>query len=536
MVVPFLVYTSNTLKTTRMKRIILTLIVPVMAANILSAQDPEIIILHTNDTHGRIFPVVIETDNATSQMADEGAEKMMKPERHGEIGGFASLATAVKEVRQEYGDDHVLLIDGGDAFSDGLLSQLTKGEANIRLMNLLGYDFMALGNHDFDFKKDRTKELDRMANFPLRGLNVIDSATGRPFPGEPYIIKEKGHIQIGLLALAYRNTHLTTSKKNIQGLRFEESSKNIGKYLAELKEKADLIVVVSHEGLEYDKELAKKTEGIDIIIGGHSHDVTEKPEKVKNTWIVQAFSHGMALGITKVKLKDKQIKNVETEVRWLWTDEVQPDGEMAQAVEEISEPHHKELYEVIGHTNTAIPRNYKSGSPFDYLVGEILMEKTGSVAAMLPGVGYGITINAGDIRRLDLHALLPHDSKLATVELQGTQIIKILEKSAENQKPEDIANSVGGIIQTPGIEWKADLSKPIGERVSDIKIDGHEIENEKWYKIATHGGMLEGLHGYDEIGRGRSINKTEEEIARLVERYFSDKNEISVPNPNISVK
>jgi 5'-nucleotidase / UDP-sugar diphosphatase len=519
-----------------MKKIYITLIIIIIAVFIMSAQERELVILHTNDTHGRIFPVQVKNENATSQMADEGAERMITPGRKGEIGGFAALATAIKVIREKYGEEHVLLVDGGDSFSDGLLSKLTKGEANIRLMNRLGYDIMALGNHDFDFKKDRTKELDQMADFPIRGANVTDRLTGEPFPGVPFIVKDKNGLQIGLIALAYRNTPLTTSRENIEGLLFEESKNVIQKYISGLKGRTDLIVVVSHEGLEYDKELAMATEDIDIIIGGHSHDVTQKPEKVKNTWIVQAFSHGMALGITKVKLKDKLIEDIETEVRWLWTDEVQPDSEMVRAIEEISEPFRNELFEVIGHTGTAIPRNYKSGSPFDYLVGEILMEKTGSDAALLPGVGYGITINEGEIRRMDLYALLPHDSKLATVELQGFQILKILEKSAENQKPEDIADSVGGVIQTPGIEWQADLSKPIGERVSDVKVDGREIENDKWYKIATHGGMLEGLHGYDEIARGRSIDKTEDDIATLVEQYFSNKNEISVPDPNISVK
>lgn len=519
-----------------MKRIMIALIFPVMAANLISAQEQELVILHTNDTHGRIFPVYIENDNATSQMADEGTGKIIKPERHGEIGGFATLATAVKQVRAQYGEGNVLLVDGGDSFSDGLLSKLTKGEANIRLMNLLGYEFMALGNHDFDFKPDRTRELDEMAHFPIRGANVTDTVSGKPFPGVPYTIISKAGLRIALLAAGYRNTALTTSSENVKGLRFTESNAVIKKYIDDLKNKADLIVLVSHEGMEYDRKLAGEVEGINIIIGGHSHDVTSQAEKINDTWIVQAFSHGMALGVTKVSLNAKNIDDVETDIRWLWSDKYKPDNEMAQAVNEVAAPFREKLFEVIGHTGTPIPRNYKSGSPFDYLIGRILTEKTQSEAALLPGVGYGITINKGEIKRMDLYALLPHDSKLVTVELQGSQLLKILEQSAENQEPADISQSVGGIIQTPGIEWTADLSKPVGQRVSGVKIGGKDIEESRWYKLATHEGMLGGLHKYKEISKGRNVTLLDEKIVDIAEQYFKDNQQFSVPTPNISVK
>lgn len=136
-----------------MKQVLLTLLVIVITTGMITAQEKELVILHTNDTHGRIFPVIVKDNNVASQMADEGAKNNIEARRQGEIGGMASLATAVSDIRKKHGHENVLLVDGGDSFSDGMLAKLTKGEANIRLMNKLGYDFMALGNHDFDFEK-----------------------------------------------------------------------------------------------------------------------------------------------------------------------------------------------------------------------------------------------------------------------------------------------------------------------------------------------------------------------------------------------
>ena len=103
----------------------------------------------------------------------------------GQIGGFPALATAIADRRHALGRDNVLLVDGGDTFSDDLLGNLTKGEAMIRLMNAVGYDFMALGNHDFDYGLDRTRQLERIARFPMRGANIIERKTGQPLFGNP---------------------------------------------------------------------------------------------------------------------------------------------------------------------------------------------------------------------------------------------------------------------------------------------------------------------------------------------------------------
>lgn len=203
------------------------------------------------------MPFTTTLDNATAQTGDS-IDNLMRFEKEGKIGGMAWMATAIKSIRKEKGNDHIILLDGGDTFSDDQLGNLTKGEAMILMMNKLNYDLMVLGNHDFDYSLERTRELETMANFPMRAANIIDQETGSPIFQDPYIILERGDLKIGLLPIGYRNTPLTGNSKNIKGLKFIKGIEAVDKYLPELKTKADIIVLLSHEGMAVDKIIAEK--------------------------------------------------------------------------------------------------------------------------------------------------------------------------------------------------------------------------------------------------------------------------------------
>ena len=140
-----------------------------------------ITLLHTNDIHGNYMPFLTTTGSATSQTGDAGRDTLITFKQQAEIGGFAVLATAVKEIRKSKGDENVLLLDSGDAFGDDLLGNLTRGEAVIRMMKKLGYDYLSLGNHDFDYGRERTEELMKIAGFPFGAANIRDKRTGKYF-------------------------------------------------------------------------------------------------------------------------------------------------------------------------------------------------------------------------------------------------------------------------------------------------------------------------------------------------------------------
>jgi len=497
----------------------------------MNAEKPDInkrvSVLHTNDIHGSYMPFQTTLDNATAQTGDS-IDNPMRFKKLGEIGGMAWMATAVKSIRQKKGTENVILLDGGDTFSDDQLGNLTKGEAMIRIMNELDYDLMVLGNHDFDYSLKRTRELEKMANFPMLAANVIDQETGNPIFKEPYILFNRDALNIGVLPVGYRNTPLTGNPKNIQGLKFTNGLEAIEKYLPELKSKADIVILLSHEGMAVDKIIAEKISGIDLIIGAHSHDIIEPPIKINQTYIVQALSDAAVLGETELLVSNKKLTGINTQYHYLWHDKYTADQNSEQLIQKLRAPYLTKLEENITRTDTVIGRQYKSESPFDKVVTNIIREEYNTDVAFLPGVGYGISL-IENITSEDIYKLLPHPAKIVTLELTGSQIRNTLEQTSTNLKPKNKMEIVGGLIQSSGIQYHIDLSKTIGERVTDIKIKNQHIVDSEIYKVSTHSGMLNGLHNYIEFTKGTDIQKTNIVLTEFILDEFRKMTKVDIP-------
>ncbi len=485
-------------------------------------------IAHVNDTHGRHRPFQVEPGNATAQTGDPGRGEVSFA-RRGQVGGYAALATAVKGLRARRGASNVLLLHGGDTFSDDLLGNLTRGEATIRLMNALGFQFMALGNHDFDYGAERTRELQRIADFPMRAANVTDS-DGQPFMGEPAHVFEVAGTRVAVLALGYHNTEQTGSRDNVRGLTFSSGIDAAQRWVPRLRSRAEVVVVLSHQGSKVDRELVRAVPGIDLIIGAHSHDAITPPERVGSTWMVQALSDGAALGEVSLTLgPDGRVGSVSGRLLTLWNDEVPADTAVAEMIEGLRAPHRAALEAPIADAVERIGRQYKSESPFDTLTGDILREHTGAAVAFLPGVGYGVSLEPGLITREALAALLPHPTKVATVTLSGLQMLEVLEQSATNQQPERPMDGVGGLVQTSGMIWTIDLTRPIGQRIRDVRVGGVLLEPLREYLVVTNESMLNGLHRYRSFAAGRDPKVLTQSVTELVEAALRRRGTVQAP-------
>ena len=484
-------------------------------------------ILHTNDMHGRYRPIKIIKGSATSQTGDPG-RTWDEFDREGTVGGFAALATAVKRIRLERGPDNVLLVDGGDTFSDDLLGNLTRGEAVIRLMNSVGYQLMALGNHDYDFGSERTRELDEIANFPMRAANVVDVKTGQPFLGDPTIVFQAAGIRVGFLTLTYHNTGFTGNPKNYEGLEFKDGIEAVRRYLPDLRERSDLVVVLSHLGSAMDRVLAREVPEMDIIIGAHSHDRISN-ERIGDVTLVQAVSDNSVLGEIEVSLHGTQITKVKSRLHTLWLEEFPEDEEIVRQVAALRTPYQDILEEVIATAAEPIGRNYRSESPFDKLVGEIICAETGAEIAFMPGVGYGVTLHPGAITREALYTLIPHPAKLVTMQLTGDRVLEILEQCATNQVPGDPRLIVGGLVQTAGLRWSVDFAQPSGSRVSDVYVRNEALLKDKSYLIGTNAGMAGGLHRYTAFAKGQDVVVHDLQVNELVEKAFAKMGTVRSP-------
>lgn len=483
-------------------------------------------ILSTNDIHGNYMPFVTNTGSATSQTGDPGRDTLVTFDKKAEIGGFAVLATAVKEIRESR--ENVLLLDAGDTFSDDLLGNLTQGEAVIKMMSALKYDYLSLGNHDFDYGRERTEELMQIAGFPFGAANITDLRTGKSIFDSPFVVKQLADTRIAIISLGYHNTNLTGNSDNMKDLEFRRGDEVLKEILPEVKEQADIIVLLSHQGTAVDRLTAEEFGDIDLIVGGHSHDLIVGPEKINNTYIVQAMADAAVLGEINLEVKEGKLSGVSAKHHHLWLSDFEKDPEMESLIQELRAPYRGHLEQKIATATEVIDRQYKSESPFEKIVGNLLREEYKAEISFLPGVGYGISLQ-GEFTREDLYRLFPHPPKVATLNLTGKQVKTTLEQTAINNNPKDKYQVVGGLLQSTGISYILDYTKPSGDRISDIQVNGENLDMEREYRIVTHSGMLNGLHKYDELGKGKNIEKMDIQLNEFTVKKFRELEEISSP-------
>lgn len=500
--------------------------VPVVPSPVaVAAASGTVTILHTNDIHGHLSEFRVAPGNASAQTGDPG-RRAQQYARDGVVGGVARLATAVQQIRAQRGAERVVLVDAGDTFGDQLLANLTRGEATLRLMDALAYDFMALGNHDFEYGSANTRRLQELVRFPMRAANTrvknttasVTSAT--PFLGDPTLVVTRAGVRIGLLALTYHNTDQTGNPENTRDIEFTSGIEAARRYVPSLRQRSDVVVVVSHQGTTVDSLLAERVPGIDIIVGGHSHDEITPPRRVSATWMVQALSDASALGELTVTISQGRVETVRGVVHTLYADRYAPDSTVAARLDSLRAPHRAVLEEVVATAATDIGRTYKSESAADKLAGEMLREFAGAEVSMLPGLGFGTTIRPGPVTREMILALFPHPTKVVRVTLTGAQILATLEQSATNLRPADDMDRVGGLLQTSGIRWTVDLRRPPGARVSAVTIADVALEPARAYRVVTNGGILQGTHRYTVVAAGTNVERISQNVSDVLVDAF----------------
>lgn len=457
-----------------------------------------VVILHTNDLHGSIEPWT-------------GWEGELLGRR---MGGMAWLAGAVSRVRAEEGPQKVLLLDAGDALGDSMLADLTRGEAVLELMRALRYDAVAVGNHEVDFGALRLFEPAAPQAPRILAANLRRKADGA-HPAAPAALIERAGVRIGVIGLAYPNTPLTTAAKNVRELSFDaDPARAVRSALPRLREEgAELVIVLSHLGLGAEKKLAEDAPGIDVIVGGHSHNRVPQALRIGNTLLVQAGAHGSDLGRLDLWLDGAKVVRHRRELIALDHARVGADAQVAQRVATLRAPHASELDAPLGVAAEPIvraqtlagasPGKRDAESPADSLFADILRSETRSDIALLPGVGYGLAIPAGPVRAGQLRGLVPHDSRVVTLTLTGAQVRAILEQSLENVYTQDPARKVGGMIQVSGLRFVYDAGRPAGERIVRLERDGGTWNEKARYRVATNTLLAEGGHGYQAFLAGR---------------------------------
>lgn len=422
-------------------------------------------VIHTNDTHGRL---------------ESGSSDGV---------GFARIATQVNAVRNDYGKENVLVLDAGDTLHGLPLVTATQGEPVIKVMNAIGYDAMVPGNHDFNYDQKRLLELASMAKFPIISSNIV-KADGKELL-TPYIIKEVAGKKVGIFGLSTPETLYKTHPKNTVGLTFKNSVETAKAMVAELKDKTDMIIALSHLGLDEESTerseiVAAQVEGIDLIVDGHSHTTLPTGKKVGNTMIVQTGDYDKNIGKVDIFFKaDGTFDIVPTLINKADGMGLAEDETVAALITELKTTFDAATSTVVAKTAVKLDGERADVRTKETNMGNLITNAmrhvTGADIALTNGGGIRASINAGDITKKDAITVLPFGNTVVTINVTGQEILDALEVGVA-AAPE--AN--GGFAHVAGMSYTYDASKPVGKRVEAVLVGGKAIDPKATYSMATN--------------------------------------------------
>ena len=454
--------------------IVLTLLVAILMPTSVFAADTTIVIAHTNDIHARVF---------------EGKYAGM---------GLAKVATLVDELRAE--NPNTLLFDAGDTFHGQTFATLENGASVVEVYNLMSYDLMVPGNHDFNYGYERLLELADIADFPIIAANVLKE-NGTTLL-DAYKIFTVDGVKIGVFGLATPETTYKTHPDNVAGLTFADPSVKAQEMVTLLQgQNCDVIIALAHLGIDADstytsEQVAMDVEGIDIIIDGHSHTVLEEGLTVNGTLIASTGEYDKNLGVVTITLSGGSIT---TKIASLVTksdaEETTPHADVVALTESISSTHEVILSEVVGRTtiNLMGERDYvRTGETnLGNMITDAMIEESGADVSLTNGGGIRASIDAGYITKGDIITVLPFGNYIITKEVTGAVIKEALEHGTSSYP-----DASGKFPHVGGMTYAIDLNKPVTDRVVDIMINGVALDLEATYVLATNDFMAAGGDGY----------------------------------------
>ncbi|MBO3761852.1 5'-nucleotidase C-terminal domain-containing protein [Ciceribacter sp. L1K22] len=474
--------------------------------------DFELNILHINDFHSRIE--AINKFDSTCSEEEAGKNEC--------FGGIARMKTAIEARRSELTGKNVLTLDAGDQFQGSLFYTTYKSGPIAEFMNGIGFDAMAIGNHEFDDGPEELAKFIAALQFPMISGNTL-AGLNTPIADKfkPYIIKEFGPEKVAVVSVLATDTDETSSPGD--DVLFADEISYLKDAVKEIEQQGvDKIVLLSHVGYPRDQEIAAAVDGIDVIVGGHSHtllsNTDEKaagpyPTMVKNPAgqdvpIVTAYAYSKYLGdLTVVFDDDGNVKTATGEPKLLDAS-VAPDEAFAAKVAELGGPIEDLKKKEIGETADVIDGSRDVCRAAECTMGNLVadamvdrVKDQGVTIAIQNGGGLRASIDAGTVTMGEVLTVLPFQNTLATFQLKGSDVVAALENGLSQ-----IEEGAGRFPQVSGLKYTFDKSKPAGSRVVSVEVkdgDGFvAIDPDKVYGVATNNYMRGGGDGYKVFATG----------------------------------
>ena len=432
---------------------------------------PRLVIAHTNDLHAHFAP------NQAPWLP--GAPN---------IGGFAEVAGQVAKLHEERGADNVLVLDGGDIMTGTPLMEFevrgVRGGAMLDFMEGAGIDAWVLGNHEFDIGYDHVSGLVAASQIPVLSAN-LDAADGTGTPAivgvQDHVIFERAGLRIGVFGLTTDGLARLTGTDAADRMLVRPVVEVAAEQVAALEPTVDLVVALTHIGLEWDRRVATEVAGIDLIVGGHSHTSLTEPIRVNDTWIVQAGSYARQLGVTEMAVADGQIVEFDGGLVDLTPGAVPPPEDAAALVRAWSERVDALFAEPVGRVvGGSLDRSKHAETSLGRWAADMVRESAGTAIGIYNPGGLRADLNEGEVTRRDLYRVFPFANDVVRFHVTGTEILGLVLRNA--------AAEISGshpVMQLSGItaSWSVQSGAPSLESVA---VGGQPVVPEARYTAATN--------------------------------------------------
>tara|TARA_B100000586_G_scaffold59918_1_gene41276 strand:- start:13843 stop:15567 length:1725 start_codon:yes stop_codon:yes gene_type:complete len=491
-------------------------------------------LLHITDTHGQLEPMYFREPNynlgvgknrnspphivgknlldyySVNSKLLEYAYTHLNYNKHakefGKFGGYAYLKTIIDNLKAE-ANENTLLLDGGDAWQGSALSLFEKGKDMVQASNILGVDVMT-GHWEFTFGEKQFIENIKQFNgdFVAQNIKLTEEAIFdgmTPFDKEnhfqkPYVIKEVNNLRVAVIGQAFPYTPIANPKRFVPNLTFgiQESDLQFLINHIKSKEKPSVIILLSHNGVDVDKKMAKTVNGIDIILGGHTHDVLPEPLIIENrnskTLVINSGCNGKFISVLDLKVNNNSF-DYRYKLLPIISNQIKPSHDMESFINKKKQPYNKLLNKVVGKSNLDLYRRGTFNGSFDQLICESMTNVLDTEISLSPGFRWGPTILANeDITMSDIysHTAITYPNTYIR-EISGEGIKNILEDVADNIfNPDPYLQQGGDMVRTSGLSYEITPKNHINNRINNLKtINGKSIESQKIYKVSGWAGV-----------------------------------------------
>jgi len=420
---------------------------------------------------------------------------------YGKVGGFAHLATLVKQLRAQR--PAALLLDGGDTWQGSATALWTRGEDMVQAALALGVDVMT-AHWEFTYGAQRVQELiDVMrGRIEFVAQNVRTADFDDPVFAS-HTVREVNGVPVAVIGQAFPYTPIAHPRRFVAQWSFGIQEERLQTIVREVRARgAQVVILLSHNGMDVDLKLASRVTGIDAILGGHTHDgvpaAIEIPNAAGKTLVTNAGSNGKFLGVLDLEVKSGRIAGYRYRLLPVFANLLTPDREMAELVQRLRAPYTAQLSEPLARTEATLYRRGNFNGTFDEVILDALLQTQDAQVALSPGFRWGTSLLPGDtITRealLNMTAITyPHTT---VTPMTGATIKAVLEDVCDNLfHPDPYYQQGGDMVRTGGLTYACSPQERMGARISDLRIAGKPVDAGKSYKVAGWAPVADGASG-----------------------------------------